>query len=205
MDATAPVHCDLNGTTRRCAETEKPEPASGLDATHPQRAVPDDAAAEQRGSCEVVDRIGQPNRDVGPDGGELRIAAIAIPAGEGGEFRQRFSRPSRQRLQRPHAAASQVTPARSPSAQPATSPPTASTRPTIWWPGTIGSRRATRSPSASWRSVRQTPQAATRSSNSPEPASGRRTSRSSSGDPDAGAGCSSTSARMCCAPRERYR
>src|SRR5438034_938729 len=55
--------------------------------------------------------------------------------------------------------------------------PVRSTVPTIWWPRTTGDRTSGRSPSTRWRSVRQTPHAATRTRISPGPGSG--TGRSS--------------------------
>ena len=53
-------------------------------------------------------------------------------------------------------------PIRSPMAKRVASGPTASTTPTISWPGTTPWRRGSRSPSARCRSVRQTPQTLTR-------------------------------------------
>src|SRR5262249_35037748 len=50
--------------------------------------------------------------------------------------------------------------------------PSASTTPTTWWPGTRGSRGSGRSPSITWRSVRQMAHAATRTSSSPGPGTG---------------------------------
>ena len=57
-----------------------------------------------------------------------------------------------------------------PSVQPSHGTPSrrpSSVSPTIWWPGTSGSFGCVSSPSTTWRSVRQTPQAGTRSSTWP--------------------------------------
>src|SRR5262249_32526521 len=77
-------------------------------------------------------------------------------------------------------------------AAPAPPAPRAATRPTISWPGTIGSLGFGSSPSTTCRSVRQTPQAATSSRISPDPGSGADRSRMTSGV----RGLSSTMARM---------
>src|SRR5688572_31879096 len=71
-----------------------------------------------------------------------------------------------------------------------------STRPTIWCPGTRGARSGGRSPSTTWRSVRQIPHARTRTSSSSSPGLGTARSRSRSGDDSMGAWRSSTMARM---------
>src|SRR5262245_62576301 len=73
----------------------------------------------------------------------------------------RFSRSPRQYAQTPHVAPSHATPTRSSMANPPTPGPSALTRPTISWPGTIGSTGFDSSPSTTCRSVRQTPQAVT--------------------------------------------
>ena len=75
----------------------------------------------------------------------------------------------------PSVQPSQGTPSRRPS----------SVRPTIWWPGTSGSFGSGSSPSTTWRSVRQTPQADTRRRTWPGPGSGTGTSSSRSGSPAA--------------------
>src|SRR5262245_59345077 len=64
------------------------------------------------------------------------------------------------------------------------------TRPTTWWPGTSGSFGSGSSPSTTWRSVRQTPQASTATSTWPSPGSGAGSTASRRGVP----GRSSTSA-----------
>ena len=51
----------------------------------------------------------------------------------------------------------QPTPARSPTAKPVTSAPTALTRPTISWPGTIGNSAPPHSSLAWWMSLWQMP------------------------------------------------
>src|SRR5215467_4236873 len=92
----------------------------------------------------------------------------------------------------PQVCPSHGTPTRSPTAKPATSAPIAATRPTISWPGTIGSFGSGNSPSTTCRSVRHTPQAATSTRISPAPGVGIGCSRNTSGVP----GRSSTMARM---------
>src|SRR5262249_22274159 len=78
----------------------------------------------------------------------------------------------------------------------------AATRPTISWPGTIGSLGFGNSPSTTCRSVRQTPQAATSMRISPDAGSAAGRSRMTSG----ARGLSSTMARMRYLPsRERNR
>src|SRR5579859_5762793 len=71
--------------------------------------------------------------------------------------------------------------------------PPRTTRPTTWCPRTRGSFRPGSSPSTTWRSVRQTPHAATSTRTSPSPGSGSGRSASRRGFP----GSSSTIARIC--------
>src|SRR5262249_53561429 len=94
-------------------------------------------------------------------------------------------------VQRSHAM-----PTRSPARGPLTSWPTRSTRPTTWWPGTIGERTSGSSPSTTCRSVRQTPHAATRTSTSPAAGSGTARSVAPSGAVSMGAGRTSCIARI---------
>src|SRR5262245_25664793 len=72
-------------------------------------------------------------------------------------------------------------------------PPPRTTFPTTWWPRTSGSFGSGSSPSTTWRSVRQTPQAATSTNTWPGAGSGTGRSASRSGFP----GSSNTIARMC--------
>ena len=75
---------------------------------------------------------------------------------------------------------SQGTPAICPGTKPAAPSPIAATSPMISWPGVNGSVGWVNSPSTMCRSVRQTPQASTFSSNCPGPGAGRgRRSRTS--------------------------
>ena len=78
---------------------------------------------------------------------------------------------------------------RSPSANRLVPAPSASTTPTISWPGTTPGGAATRSPSARCRSVRQTPQAAT-------------FTRTSPGDGDRGSRVTARSGRRSMGPGE---
>ena len=96
---------------------------------------------------------------------------------------QRFSRPLRQYPHSPQVQPSHGTPTRRPigGARPRA---VASTVPTIWWPRTRGGEAISTSPSSRCRSVRHTPHACTRSSNSPGPGSGIGSSTSRSGAPD---------------------
>jgi hypothetical protein len=61
--------------------------------------------------------------------------------------------------------------------------PSASMRPTISCPGMIGSFGFSNSPSTTWRSVRQTPQASTRTRSSPGPGTGPGNSSKTKGLP----------------------
>src|SRR5690606_18614697 len=79
-------------------------------------------------------------------------------------------------------------PIRSPSAKREAPGPRRSTTPTISWPGTTPARCTARSPSATWRSVRHTPQTETRTRTSPGPGSGSGRSDSSNGPLSIGAG-----------------
>ena len=82
MDLAAQVAGDLQGQQRGRTEPEQAEPSAGLDAGHLERAVADDAAAQQRGGGEVVEAVRQSEREVGTDGDPGGVSAVAIPAGE---------------------------------------------------------------------------------------------------------------------------
>ena len=81
--------------------------------------------------------------------------------------RQRFSSPRRQNRQLPSVAPSQATPTRSPTANRSAARRSLRRRPTTSCPGVTAARFGGRSPSARWRSVRQTPQQTTRTSTWP--------------------------------------
>ena len=81
-DAAPPVDGDLDRAARRGPEAEELEPAAWLDAADAERAVADDAPAEQRCGGEVVDRVGQSHGHIRSHRGELGKAAVAIPACE---------------------------------------------------------------------------------------------------------------------------
>ena len=100
---------------------------------------------------------------------------------------QRFSLPAAQKPHVPHARASHATPIRSPTENRRDPSPGASTVPTTWWPGMTGRRRGGRSPSITWRSVRQIPQTRTRTLISPGPGEGSGTSCRESGEVPIGA------------------
>src|SRR5947209_538381 len=68
--------------------------------------------------------------------------------------------------------------------------------PTISWPGTTNGACGARSPSARWRSVRQTPHTDTATRISPGPGTGVTLSIRSSGPESIGAGLLTTQARM---------
>jgi hypothetical protein len=87
---------------------------------------------------------------------------------------QRFSRPLRQYAHCPQVNPSHGIPTRRPSATLVA---------TIWWPRTRGGEATVTSPSSRCRSVRQMPQAWTRSSSSPSSGSGIGRSRSVNGCP----------------------
>ncbi len=74
---------------------------------------------------------------------------------------------------------------RSPAAKPVTPAPQATTSPTIWCPGTSGRRGSRSSPSTTCRSVRQMPQASTRSSTPSGPGCGTARVSARSGSPGA--------------------
>lgn len=92
---------------------------------------------------------------------ELRIAAVAVIAGELTLFAEVFRSPL-QLTQWPQLPASHATPTRSPGVNSATCPPQRTTTPTTSWPGISGNLCGASAPSAMCTSVRQTPQAATR-------------------------------------------
>ncbi len=74
----------LDRDERRRAETVEPEPAARLDARPFERAVPDNAAAEQRRCREVVETVGNVQREVGAGRDVGRIPSVGVPTGERG-------------------------------------------------------------------------------------------------------------------------
>src|SRR4051794_19455601 len=104
---------------------------------------------------------------------------------------QRFVRPLRQWMHWPHSGANSVI-TWSPGFTRATPSPTASTTPAPSWPSTHGAYPVGSAPEAVYRSVWQTPQAASRTSASPALGSARSTSCTDSGCPNS----SRTAARI---------
>jgi hypothetical protein len=72
---------DLQGDVRRRSETEQAEASAGLDLRAAQRAVADDAGAEERRGRLVGENRGDGVRKVLAHQGLLRITAVLVPAG----------------------------------------------------------------------------------------------------------------------------
>ena len=159
---------DLGDHVGRGAEAVEADPLAV--AGEPQRAEADQAGAQQRRDGEVVEAVGQREAVARVGDGELGVAAVDVAArearavaevlgaGAGSSGTRRRSSPAtgcrracRARARRRRAS---------------------STVPTIWWPGTTGGRGIATSPSSRCRSVRQTPQAWTRTSSWPGPGDG---------------------------------
>ena len=142
VDLAAHVPRYLQGAERRGAEAVEAEPPAGGDPAEPERPMPDDPAAEQRREGDVVGTLGQGGGELRPHHHPLGEPAVAVPAGEDGVLAQVLApgpaAASRRRRRRP---ASRRRPGR-PRASRGRPAPSAATRPTAWWPGTIGSRRA---------------------------------------------------------------
>ena len=102
----------------------------------------------------------------------------------------------RQNRQAPHVCRSHAMPTRSPTAKRDACGPRASTLPITSWPGVIPGVCTGRSPSATCRSVRQTPQVSTRISTSPAPGSGTARSARRSGPLSIGPGAATLHAAM---------
>ena len=190
---------DLGGEVCAAAEPVDAEPAAGRHRRAVQRAVADDAGAQQRRGLLVVDGVGQPIGERLVDHAGIGVAAVEVPAGEprvlaevllrrcGRSGRCRRCRPARRRRSgRPPRTARH-------------SGPRASTTPTTSWPGTVSGRCGARSPSARCRSVRQTPQQRTATRTCPGPGSGRSRSIARSGPPAMGPG-SCTAQHLIVAP-----
>ena len=75
---------DLRHDVRGRAEPVDPEPAARRQLGPLQRAVADDAGAQQRSRLAVAERRGQPVGERLGDHGVLRVAAVGVPAGEPG-------------------------------------------------------------------------------------------------------------------------
>ena len=66
------------------AEAVQPEPAARLDGAALERSIPDHAAAQQRRRREIVEPVGEAQREVGARDRVRRVAAVDVPAGERG-------------------------------------------------------------------------------------------------------------------------
>ena len=73
---------DLQRDQRRGAEAVQAEAAARLDAAALERSVADHAAAQERRRGQIVEPVGQAQREVGAHGGVRRVAAVDVPAGE---------------------------------------------------------------------------------------------------------------------------
>ena len=165
--------------TRRSRASATRSPGSHLGAA--QRAVADHPRAQERRGFEVAERGGQLDREVLGHDERVGVAAVDGPPGEVGRLAEVLLTPAAVRAD----AARPVEPGdtdpvaelearRRPR-------PRASTRPTTWWPGVTGRCVSSRSPSTTWRSVRQQPHAETATRISPGPGSGTGRSSSASG------------------------
>ena len=140
---------------------------------HPQAAVADKPRAQQRG------RRGSNSCPEGRSNLSSATMCSAKPpwrvARRRGHGRQ-VSLPDMQKEHTPQVHPSQGTPTRSPTLSRPAEGPAAATRPTTSWPGISGSLGWVSSPSTTWRSVRQTAQALTRTRTWPMPGTGLGTS-----------------------------
>ena len=133
-----------------------------------QRAVADDAGAQQRRRLARREALGQPVDPARRGDHPLGVAAVAVAARERGARAEVLAaRPADRRTVRTWTRSSPRRPRRRRRSLPRPRR-RAATRPAAWWPGTTG-RRAETSPSTMWRSVRQTPQASTAIATSPGP------------------------------------
>jgi hypothetical protein len=122
------VQRDLGGDVGRSSEAVDPEPPARWQGRPAQRAVADDAGAQQGRRVPVVEGLGQPVGVALVDHGRLGVAAVRVPTGEGGAT-HRFSSPRLQKRHVPHVRRSQGTPIRSPAANRSAPGPRASTCP----------------------------------------------------------------------------
>ena len=81
-DLASPMPRHLNGQMRRGTEAKQSQPLPGPHAREPQRAIPNDAGAQQRGGVRVVERPGQRIHVVGPRHQVLRVSPVHVIAGE---------------------------------------------------------------------------------------------------------------------------
>ncbi len=100
------------------------------------------------------------------------IAAVEVPAGEARGSGRDSHAPSGRRGRSRRCGPTRGSRCGHPGRTGSDSGPTASTRPTTSWPGMTKGCFGERSPSARWRSVRQTPQTLTRTLTCPTPGSG---------------------------------
>jgi hypothetical protein len=77
------MHGDLDREKRRCSKTVQPELLTFLDSGDAQRSIADDAAAQQRRERFVCRSFGDWKCEISAYDCTCRIAAIAIPTGEG--------------------------------------------------------------------------------------------------------------------------
>ena len=75
---------DLRGDVRTAAEPVDAQPSAGGQLGPHQRAIADDAGAQQRRQLDVGVSRRQPVRESGWDGGEFGVAAVGVPAGVAG-------------------------------------------------------------------------------------------------------------------------
>ena len=88
IDFTLPVPGDLNGNVRRGAKPVKTERFAGTNLAEPQRAVADDAGAEQRRRRFIRKRDGNGIGEILRDDGKLRVPSIHVKTGEARKFTQ---------------------------------------------------------------------------------------------------------------------
>ena len=158
-DPPALVDGDLAEDVSGGAEAVEPDPLGVADQA--QRPVADQPGAEQRRRLHVRVALGDREAEALVGDRQLGVAAVDVVAGEAGAVAEVL------------AAAAAVAALAAGPAEPGDADPVAdrealralaprpTTVPTIWWPGTSGSFGSVSSPSTMWRSVRQTPQAAT--------------------------------------------
>src|SRR5919197_121495 len=84
----APVAGHLDRQVGGGAEAEEPDPSARLDPAEPQRAVADDAGAEQGSGVEVGEAVGEREGEVPPGDDLLSVPAVDRPAPELGLFAQ---------------------------------------------------------------------------------------------------------------------
>ena len=135
-----------------------------------ERAPADQAGAEQRRRRDWVEIVGKRKDEIGLRDRMGRVAAVAGVAGEQRGVAQVFA--SAPAIGAGPVGVAEPSDADAGAGLRPTPSPTASTRPTISCPGTMGSFGLGSSPSTTWRSVRQIPQASTRKRTWPGPGDG---------------------------------